>query len=68
MRGQRSDLKDYRNYAASTAIKSGLPSAHDPVEGTRLIRAFLRITDPQVRLAIIHMVEQAESDPAKTQG
>ena len=28
--------------------------------GARLVRAFLRITDPRVRLAIIRMVEKME--------
>ena len=32
--------------------------------GARLIRAFLRITDPGVRAAIVHMVEKMGSAPA----
>ena len=35
--------------------------------GARLVRAFLRITDPRVRLAIIRMVEKMESAPADCQ-
>jgi hypothetical protein len=31
---------------------------NDPKQGARLVRAFLRITDPMVRLAIVHVVEK----------
>jgi hypothetical protein len=33
----------------------------NPQEGVRLVRAFLRITDPTTRLAIVHMIEQMGS-------
>jgi hypothetical protein len=33
-------------------------------KGARLIRAFLRITDPRVRLAIVQMVEKVGSAAA----
>ena len=36
---------------------------HNPAEGARLIRAFMRITDPAVRRMIIYMAETATGDP-----
>ena len=33
-------------------------------QGARLVRAFLRITDPTVRLAIVQMIENVGSAPA----
>jgi hypothetical protein len=52
-----------RTLAASSAIETGFSPINDPKEGARLVRAFLRITDPRVRLAIVHMVEKV-SGPA----
>jgi hypothetical protein len=49
---------------ASSAIETGLSQINDPKQGARLIRAFLRITDPRVRLAIVQMVEKAGSASA----
>ena len=43
--------------------RNGLSQADDPQQGARLVRAFLRITDPRVRLAIIHMVEKMSLRP-----
>jgi len=45
---------------ASSALETDLSRANDPRQGARLVRAFLRITDPRVRLAIVHMVEKME--------
>ena len=55
---QDSEPKADRKFAASSALEMSLLQTHDPREGARLIRAFVRITDPGVRSAIIHMVEK----------
>jgi hypothetical protein len=52
---QDSEPKAHRKFVASPGLEGSLP--HDPQEGARLVRAFLRITDPGVRSAIVHMVE-----------
>lgn len=41
-----------------------LSPINDPKQGARLIRAFLRIADPRVRLAIVQMVEKVGSASA----
>ncbi|MGC2782386.1 MAG: hypothetical protein WA397_00810 [Roseiarcus sp.] len=41
-----------------------LSQTHDPQEGARLVRAFLRIADPGVRSAIVQMVEKMGSAAA----
>ena len=48
-------------FAASSEIETGLSQINDPKQGARLVRAFLRITDPTVRLAIVQMVEKVGS-------
>jgi hypothetical protein len=53
--------KANRKFTASSAPQTNLSQTHDPREGARLVRAFLRITDPGVRLAIVHMVEKMGS-------
>jgi hypothetical protein len=58
----------HRTFAASSAIETGLSQINDPKQGARLVRAFLRITDPTVRLAIVYMVEQVGSAPADRLG
>jgi hypothetical protein len=50
--------KAHRTFAASSEIETGLSQINDPKQGARLVRAFLRITDPTVRLAIVQMVEK----------
>jgi hypothetical protein len=50
-------LEAHRTFAAET----GLSEINDPKQGARLIRAFLRISDPTVRLEIIEMVETVGS-------
>jgi hypothetical protein len=50
-----------RTFAAPSAIEAGCLEANDPQQGARLVRAFLRITDPRVRLAIVEMVEKMQS-------
>jgi hypothetical protein len=52
--------KAHHEFVASPALEMTLPS-NDPLEGARLVRAFLRIGDPEVRLAILHMVEKMGS-------
>ena len=61
---QDAGQKAHRKFGASYALETGLSRANDPRQGARLVRAFLRITDPRVRLAIVHMVEKMESAPA----
>ena len=58
---QDAGRKASRKFAASSAIETGLSQINDPKEGARLIQAFLRITDPAIRRAIIHMVEKVGS-------
>jgi hypothetical protein len=53
--------KAHREFDASSEIKAGLSRTNDPQQGARLVRAFLRIADPAVRLAIVHMVEKVGS-------
>jgi hypothetical protein len=47
----------HRTFAAET----GLSEIDDPTQGARLVRAFLRISDPTVRLEIVEMVENVGS-------
>ena len=58
------DQKADRRFAAAPALRMGLSPTPDPQEGVRLVRAFLRITDPAVRLAVVEMVEKMSSAPA----
>ena len=51
----------HRKFAGSSAIETGLSQVNDPKQGARLVRAFLRITNPAVRLAIVQMVEKVVS-------
>jgi hypothetical protein len=61
---QVSCRKAQRECAAPPALDMNLSQSHDPQEGARLVRAFLRITDPGIRLAIVHMVEKMGRTPA----
>ena len=45
-------------FVALPALATVLKQSTDPHEGARLVRAFLRITDPEIRLAIVDMVEK----------
>jgi hypothetical protein len=63
---QDDSRKAHRPFAASYASATGLSQINDPKQGARLVRAFLRITDPTVRLAIVHMVEEVGSAPAES--
>jgi hypothetical protein len=56
--------KASRKFAVSSEIETGLSQTNDPQQGARLVRAFLRITDPRVRLAIVQMVEKMGYAPA----
>ena len=53
-------------FAASSAIETNPSQTNDPQEGARLVRAFLRIADAEVRLAIVHMVENMDSAAASS--
>ena len=61
---QDSEPKAHRKFAACSALETSFPQTYDPQEGARLVRAFLRITDPGVRSAIVHMVEKMGAAPA----
>jgi hypothetical protein len=61
---QVSARKALREFAATSAFETSLSQANSPLEGARLVRAFLRITDPRLRSAIVHMVEKMASAPA----
>jgi hypothetical protein len=61
---QDAGRKAHRTFAAPSEIETGLSKINDPKQGARLVRAFLRITDPMVRLAIVHMVEKVGSAAA----
>jgi hypothetical protein len=61
---QDAGRKADREFAAPSALETGLLQMNDPQLGARLVRAFLRIADPRVRLAIVDMVEKMESAPA----
>jgi hypothetical protein len=56
--------KASRKFAVSSEIETGRSQTNDPQQGARLVRAFLRITDPRVRLAIVQMVEKMGYAPA----
>ncbi len=49
--------------SASFAIETDLSQVNDPKQGARLVRAFLGIADPRIRLAIVQMVERLGSSP-----
>ena len=61
MLDQDTSWKAYRTSAALSVVETGLSRINDPKEGARLVRAFLRITDPTVRLAIVDMVERVSA-------
>jgi hypothetical protein len=56
--------KVHRKFDPSSAIEPALSQINDPKQGARLVRAFLRIADPRLRLAIVQMVEKAGSAAA----
>jgi hypothetical protein len=56
-------LKDRHKFSASM-LETGVSQIDDPQQGARLIRAFLRITDPDIRLAIVRVVEKIGGAPA----
>ena len=58
---QDAGRKAHRKFAASSVIETDPSQISDPKQGARLVRAFLRITDPTVRLAIVQMVEKVGS-------
>ena len=61
---QDAGRKPNREFAASSALEMRRSQTNDPQQGARLIRAFLQITDPRVRLAIVQMVEKVGSAAA----
>jgi hypothetical protein len=65
---QGAGRKAHRAGAAISEIKTGLSQINDPKQGARLVRAFLRIADPTLRLAIVQMVENVGSAPPESSG
>ena len=53
-----------RHEFSSLMLETGVSQTNDPQQGARLIRAFLRITDPDIRLAIVRVVEKIGGAPA----
>jgi hypothetical protein len=66
MSEQDAGRKAHRKFAVSSAIETGISQINDPKQGARLVRAFLRIANPAVRLAIVQMVEKVGSAPAES--
>jgi hypothetical protein len=64
MSEQDAERTAHRKFAVSSAIEAGLSQINDPKQGARLVRAFLRIADPAVRLAIVQMIEKMGYAPA----
>ena len=64
MSEQDAGRKAHRKFAVSSAIETGISQINDPKQGARLVRAFLRITDPTLRLSIVQMVEKVGSPSA----
>jgi hypothetical protein len=63
MLDQNAGRKVQRMFSVSSVIEADLSQASDPKQGARLVRAFLGISDPRVRLAIVQMVERLGSSP-----
>jgi hypothetical protein len=55
----------HRKFAAGFPHETGLSQTNDPQQGARLVRAFLRITDPRVRSAVVQMVENMVCEPPR---
>jgi hypothetical protein len=56
--------KAHCTFVGPSEIETGLSQINDPAQGARLVRAFLRITDPMLRLAIVRLVENVGAAPA----
>ncbi len=63
MLDQNAGRKAQREFSVSSAIETDLSQVNDPKQGARLVRAFLGIADPRIRLAIVQMVERLGSSP-----
>ena len=61
MLDQNAGRKAQREFSVSSAIETDLSQVNDPKQGARLVRAFLGISDPRLRLAIVQMVERLGS-------
>ena len=57
--GPECEPKSLSGGSGTSAIETDL--SHDPKQGARLVRAFLGISDPRIRLAIVQMVERLGS-------
>ena len=64
MLAQHAGRKAHRKFGPCSAIETDLSQVNDPKQGARLVRAFLRITDPTLRLSIVQMVEKVGSPSA----
>jgi hypothetical protein len=61
---QHRGREGHRRFAATSEIDTAFSQTNDPQQGARLVRAFLRITDPRVRVAVVQMVEKMGHAPA----
>jgi hypothetical protein len=61
---ERDASRKDRHEFSSLMLETGVSQTNDPQQGARLIRAFLRITDPDIRLAIVRVVEKIGGAPA----
>ena len=61
---QDAGRKAGRKFATSSALRMSRSQTNDPQQGARLVRAFLGIADPRVRLAIVQMIEKMGYAPA----
>jgi len=64
MLAEEAGRKAHRKFGPAPAIEPAPSQINDPQQGARLVRAFLRIADPRLRLAIVQMVEKAASPVA----
>ena len=64
MLDQNAGRKAHRAFSVSSAIEPDPSQVNDPKQGARLVRAFLGISDPRIRLAIVQMVERLGSSPS----
>ncbi len=63
MLDQNAGRKAQREFSVSSAIETDPSQVNDPKQGARLVRAFLGISDPRLRSAIVQMVERLGSSP-----
>jgi hypothetical protein len=60
---QDEDSQRSVEFRTSSRTEARVSRTGDPKEGVKLIKAFVQIPDPSVRLAIIQMVERLSPAP-----